>query len=231
MASVHMTGPLAQVTLARTEADRPELAQVAALGEIGRQFWRRGWSLGGSGSFSVVVERQPLRLLITTGGADKNCLASADFTIVDQRGAAVDPADPTPTDDSALHALIAEGAGAGAVLHTHSVWATLLADLYAERGGLAIEGDEMLQNLGPAKTGRHRRWVPVLVDEQDYMVLSKRLAACLRDPDEAEKSGLLLRGCGLYAWGKDLPEARCHTEAYEFLFESIGRRLALEPAR
>jgi ribulose-5-phosphate 4-epimerase/fuculose-1-phosphate aldolase len=34
---------------------------------------------------------------------------------------------------------------------------------------------------------------------------------------------LLLRGHGLYAWGRDLEEAQRHTEALEFLLEVEGR--------
>jgi methylthioribulose-1-phosphate dehydratase len=39
--------------------------------------------------------------------------------------------------------------------------------------------------------------------------------------------GFLLRRHGLYAWGKDLDEARRHLEIFEFLFEVEGRRLSL----
>jgi methylthioribulose-1-phosphate dehydratase len=33
----------------------------------------------------------------------------------------------------------------------------------------------------------------------------------------------LLRGHGLYTWGRDLPEAKRHVEILEFLMEVIGR--------
>ena len=35
--------------------------------------------------------------------------------------------------------------------------------------------------------------------------------------------GFMLAGHGLYCWGKDLTEARRHSEALEFLLEAIGR--------
>src|SRR5437870_5903943 len=42
--------------------------------DLGRDFHHRGWVLGTSGSFSAVIERQPLRLPIPESSADKGRL-------------------------------------------------------------------------------------------------------------------------------------------------------------
>jgi ribulose-5-phosphate 4-epimerase/fuculose-1-phosphate aldolase len=40
--------------------------------------------------------------------------------------------------------------------------------------------------------------------------------------------GFLIRGHGLYTWGRDVDQARQHVEILEFLFEVVARRLMLE---
>src|SRR5262245_27220203 len=64
-------------------------AEVSAIGElchIGRLFYQRGWSVGTSSNYSVVLGRHPLRLLITASGKDKSALSESDFVIVDEEG-------------------------------------------------------------------------------------------------------------------------------------------------
>ena len=50
----------------------------------------------------------------------------------------------TPT---LLHTLLARKVGAGAVLHTHSIWGTLLSEALQPAGRLQIAGYEMLKGL------------------------------------------------------------------------------------
>jgi methylthioribulose-1-phosphate dehydratase len=39
--------------------------------------------------------------------------------------------------------------------------------------------------------------------------------------------GYLIRGHGIYTWGKDLDEAYRHIEIWEFLLECLGRQIAM----
>jgi methylthioribulose-1-phosphate dehydratase len=107
------------------------------------------------------------------------------------------------------------------VLHTHSIWGTLLSEEYAQRGGLVIEGYEMLKGLEGVRTHDHREWLPVVDNDQDM----SRLAARLRDvlAQQPETHGFLIRRHGLYTWGEDLAQAVRHVEILEFLLEAIGR--------
>ena len=50
--------------------------------------------------------------------------------------------------ESLLHVEIVKQRAARAVLHTHSVWSTMLSDLNAEAGGFAVQGYEMLKEPG-----------------------------------------------------------------------------------
>ena len=43
----------------------------STLARVGRGFYARGWALGTSGNFSVVMSHRPLRLAITRSGVSK----------------------------------------------------------------------------------------------------------------------------------------------------------------
>src|SRR5207237_1324487 len=121
-------------------------AELAAqLAQIGRQCHGRGWALGTSGNFSAVVSRNPLRLAITTSGVDKGTLSAGDIVEIDQHGKVVGGSG-RPSAEAGLHLAIARVRGAGAVLHTHSIWSTILSDA-ATGAGLALEGYAMLMGL------------------------------------------------------------------------------------
>lgn len=196
----------------------PELANQLA--GIGRQCYARGWALGTSGNFSAVTNRNPLRLAITSSGVNKGALTAAEIVEIDERGTVLSGSG-RPSAEAALHVAIAREREAGAVLHTHSVWSTILSDEAAD-GGLAIEGYEMLKALAGVATHVHREWLPVLENTQDWAAAVPRVTAVLRERPDAH--GFLIRRHGLYTWGRDLAEATRHVEALEFLFEAIGRK-------
>ena len=199
-----------------------DAALAAELAEIGRRCYERGWALGTSGNFSAVVSRNPLRLAITTSGIDKGLLSSDDIVEIDQQGHVV-AGSGKPSAEASLHLAIARerGAAAGAVLHTHSIWSTILSDAATE-GGLAIEGYEMLKGLDGVRTHEHREWLPILDNTQDWAAAVPRVEAILGEQPQAH--GFLIRRHGLYTWGRDLPEAKRQVEILEFLFEVMGRK-------
>jgi methylthioribulose-1-phosphate dehydratase len=199
----------------------PVLADVArALVDVGRQFHARGWVLGTSGNFSTVLETDPLRLAITPSGADKGALSPEQLLEIDADGAVLQGRG-RPSDETKLHLAVVRVRGAGAVLHTHSVWSTLLSTTHAREGGVAIEQLEMLKGLAGVKTHAHREWLPIFENSQDLPALSGHVADALAADPRAH--GFLLRGHGLYTWGRDLDEARRHVEIFEFLLEVTGR--------
>ncbi len=79
----------------------------------------------------------------------------------------------------------------------------------------------MLKGLSGVRTHEHTERLPVLENTQDYGRMSRDVRAALAEYPRAH--GLLLRGHGLYTWGRDVPEAKRHVEILEFLFEVVGR--------
>src|ERR1700686_3012036 len=154
---------------------REGFAEVASrLVGIGRRFYGRGWVLGTSGNFSAVVSREPLRMAITASSVHKGRLRRGDILQCDERGAIVGRRSPghrnpggrspgdrspvrrRPSAEALLPLEIARLRGSGAVLHTHSVWTTVLSDLHVADGGLGIEGYEMLKGLDGVRAPEHR---------------------------------------------------------------------------
>ncbi len=194
------------------------------LAAVGRRFYARNWVLGTSGNFSVVLRRRPLELLVTPSAAHKGTLGGTDCLRVDRAGRVLGRRSARPSAETALHLAIVNARGAGAVLHTHSLWGTILSDLHASQGGLALQGYEMLKGLAGVRTHEHREWVPIVENDQDVArlagVVRERLAA------EAGAHAFLIRAHGLYTWGATVADAERHVEILEFLLETLGRREA-----
>jgi len=190
------------------------------LAKIGQGFQARGWVLGTSGNFSAVTSRQPLRLAITATGLDKGELVASQFLEIDEQANVV-RGHGRPSAETLLHLAIVRDAEAGAVLHTHSVCGTVLSSTHARRGGIALEGYEMLKGLEGVKTHKHREWLPILENSQDMVELAESVAKTLRDYPGLH--GFLLREHGLYTWGANLTAAKRHLEILEFLMEVLVR--------
>ena len=195
-------------------------ALAAALASIGKDFYSRGWVFGTGGNFSAVLDHDPLRLAITPTSMDKGSLAPSDILEINAAGGVL-VGSSRPSFEYLLHLAIINARKAGAVLHTHSIWATILSEREVELGGIAIEGYEMLKGLEGVKTHQHREWIPILYNSQDMVQLSASVETVLHQNPSAH--GLLLHGHGLYTWGQTLQEAKRHVEILEFLFEVVGR--------
>jgi methylthioribulose-1-phosphate dehydratase len=188
---------------------------------VGRRFDARGWVLGTSGNFSAVLGRDPLRLAITASGAFKGDLAVEQILEIDDATKVVGGAAGRPSAEARLHIQIASVRGAGAVLHTHSMWSTLLSDRHADRGGLSISGYEMLKGLEGVTSHEHTEWLPVLENDQDMARLAGAVGDALRQHPAAH--AFLLRRHGMYTWGETLSQAVRHVEIVEFLLEAVAR--------
>jgi methylthioribulose-1-phosphate dehydratase len=200
-------------------------SQATALAESGKEFYRRGWVLGTSGNFSALIGREPARVCITASGNDKGALAAEEthFLEIDENGEVLRGVGK-PSAETLLHLAIYKlKSEAGAILHTHSVWGTILSDVYFPQGAIEIEGYEMLKGLAGVASHEHCERLPIVENSQNYDELSRTIEQTLIENPAAH--GVYLRRHGLYTWGKTVAEAKRHIEIYEFLFEVLGRRL------
>ena len=202
---------------------------AVGLAAVAKGFYARGWLLGTSGNLSAVVQREPLRLAMSPSGVDKGELKPEQLLTIDEDARIVSAHEGKPSDESLLHIRIVKERDAGAVLHTHSVWNTILSDLYASEGGVTIKGYEMLKGLHGVRTHEHTEFLPIIENSQDMPALAEMIGTTLNKHPMAH--GFLLRRHGLYSWGRTLPEAKRHVEILEFLLETIGRAFYIQGGR
>src|SRR2546430_12444493 len=86
---------------------------IDALREVGAMLWQRGWSVGTSSNYSVVISRDPLELLITASGKDKGRLSRADFVRVGVNGKPTAEGRPKSSAETLLHVIAAQQPGVG----------------------------------------------------------------------------------------------------------------------
>jgi methylthioribulose-1-phosphate dehydratase len=199
------------------------ISPTQELTDAGREFYRRGWTLGTSGNFSVLLARRPLRICVTASGIDKGTLDETNFLEIDD-DAEILQGFGTPSAETLIHLTIYRFMPkARSILHTHSVWGTILSDVFCEAGSIEIEGYEMLKGLAGVTTHLHKEVVPIVENSQDYIALAHVIENVIRDSHGLH--GIYLRRHGLYTWGETAAEARRHVEIFEFLFEVLGRQL------
>ena len=195
--------------------DRHRLCELA--GEIivnVRELSARGWTPATSSNFSHRLDER--HAAITVSGRDKGRLREADIMVVDFEGKAVG-SDHRPSAETLLHTqLYRRFPEIGCVLHTHSQAQTVASRLFAGQGHVRLEGYELLKAFQGNDTHEAAIDVPVFANTQDMRVLAAQVDALL---DRQCLWGYLIDGHGLYAWGRDMAEARRHLEAFEFLLE------------
>jgi methylthioribulose-1-phosphate dehydratase len=185
-----------------------------------RWCYTQGWVPATSGNFSV---RHGERILITASGLDKGTLTPEGLLETDSDGRVL-AGTGKPSAESGLHLVLYRAhPTAGAILHVHTVWNTLLSGHFEAAGVATIEDYELLKGLSGVSTHTHREQVPILRNSQNYGELCTELEVALtRYPDA---HGVLLSRHGLYTWGESVADARRHLEALEFLFEVEMRRV------
>lgn len=205
----------------------PYQKQIEDLRAAGRQFWNRGWSLGTSSNYSVVIDQNPMRLLVTASGKDKGHLESNDFVLVDESGTPCPEDQPKSSAETALHCSIAKHRNAQAVMHTHSVWATLLSEHFAHQRGVSIEGYEFLKGLSGIDTHQSRIWIPIFENTQDIPSLAAEVEEYWKKAEGESCHAYLIRRHGIYTWGDSIADAVRQIEVLEFLLECLGRSTKL----
>ncbi|MDO5504795.1 MAG: methylthioribulose 1-phosphate dehydratase [Pseudoxanthomonas suwonensis] len=179
-----------------------------------RELGHAGWTPATSSNFSMRLDDR--HALITVSGRDKARLCENDLMVVDFDGRPV-ATELKPSAETGLHTqLYARFPEVGCVLHTHSVTQTVASRLFASQGHVRFEGYELQKAFAGNTTHEGSIDVPVFANTQDMAELAARVEAML---DAQCMWGYLIDGHGLYAWGRDMHEARRHLEAFEFLLQ------------
>lgn len=190
------------------------LASAAArLIDAGRFCYANGWVPATSGNLSARLDDG--RIAVTVSGVHKGRLTASDIMVVDADGKPLEQG-KRPSAETLLHTLVYERfPAAKAVLHTHSVNATLLSRHLS--GELRLEDYELLKAFEGVDTHSTILTVPIFPNDQNI----PRLAAKVVDYMDSHPKvhGFLIGGHGLYTWGSSVDNALRHLEAFEFLFQ------------
>ena len=182
--------------------------------DAGRFLYGRGWSPATSSNYSARLSAD--QALLTVSGKHKGQLTDNDVLATDLAGNSLEPG-KKPSAETLLHTqLYAWRADIGAVLHTHSVNATVLSRL-TPGDHLLLEDYELQKAFSGVTSHEGQVRVPIFDNDQDIARLAGKVQQWLgQHPDCV---GYLIRGHGLYTWGAQMSDALRQIEAFEFLFE------------
>ncbi|BBL60574.1 methylthioribulose 1-phosphate dehydratase [Methylomonas koyamae] len=178
----------------------------------GRFIDSKGWVPATSGNFSARLADG--NIAITVSGRHKGRLQTDDIMLIDPQGRSLDGKKPSA--ETLLHTSIYRRyPDVQAVLHPHSVNATLTARLFQNE--IVLEDYELLKALPGIDTHESRIVVPIFSNDQDI----PRLAAEVEHYLDAHGDihGYIIAGHGFYTWGASVDDALRHLEALEFLFD------------
>lgn len=195
---------------------------IEQLIEAGVWISQKGWVPATGGNFSA---RTDSGFVVTASGYDKGQLAPEHFLQFDCHGQ-IESGTGKPSAETELHLSIYQlVADATCVLHTHSVAATVLSR-FIKSDTLAITGYEMQKSLAGILSHEETLQIAIFDNDQDIEQLAEKVA--LRYQRNPLYHGVLIRGHGLYAWGRTPSETRRHLEGLEFLFACELERIKLE---
>ncbi|OUM96742.1 MAG: methylthioribulose-1-phosphate dehydratase [Thermobacillus sp. ZCTH02-B1] len=202
---------------------------LAELGELKAHLASRGLFPGTSGNLSARVGGfQPDRFhfAITASGRDKSRSTPEDFLFVDQDGKPVETTALKPSAETLIHCEIYRLTGCGAIAHVHTVFNNVVSEWFWERRAVPVCGVELIKafNIWEEEASID---IPIVPNYADIPRIVPEVTARL-DP---RVPGILLRKHGIYAWGRDIAEAKKHLEAFEFLFEYVYRWELLRSGR
>ncbi|AOH36809.1 methylthioribulose 1-phosphate dehydratase [Luteimonas sp. JM171] len=192
---------------------------AARFGELARELSTHvrelaalGWTPATSSNFSLRLDGR--HAAITISGRNKAALSEDDVMVVDMDCNAVGSGH-RPSAETLLHTqLYRRLPDVGCVLHTHSRTQTVASRLFSGAGSIRLAGYELLKAFSGNTTHESELIVPVLPNSQDMPTLAAQVDVLV---DGGPMWGYLIDGHGLYAWGRDMAEARRHLEAFDFL--------------
>ncbi|MCQ4287170.1 methylthioribulose 1-phosphate dehydratase [Pseudomonas stutzeri] len=193
-------------------ATREHLSQ--AIIDAGRFLYGRGWSPATSSNYSARLTSA--EALLTVSGKHKGQLTVDDLLAVDMNGRSLEEG-KKPSAETLLHTqLYRWQPEIGAVLHTHSVNATVLSRVCLS-DSLVFADYELQKAFSGIATHEAQVVVPIFDNDQDIERLAARVQPWLDEHPDCV--GYLIRGHGLYTWGAQMNDALRQIEAFEFLFD------------
>lgn len=199
------------------------LACARELVVAGQELYQRGWSPATSSNYSMRLDANSCA--VTVSGKHKGRLTEADIMAVDLQGEPLMAGKPSA--ETLLHCqLYRWSSGIGAALHTHSPAATVLSMLLEERDHIELAGYELIKAFHGQQTHETTLRIPVFHNTQDIPRLADEVQAYLELHGDCH--AYIIRGHGVYTWGRSMDECHRHLEALEFLLSCELEKLRIK---
>jgi len=171
----------------------------------------RGWVPATSGNFSARMDKQ---VFITASGFDKSMLNENNILTLNLDGTVEE--EQKPSAETPVHLAIYNlFQSATFVAHTHSYPVTVLSKLTPGHK-IRFSNYEILKALPGFETHEQSLEIPIFDNTQNMQELAAQIIAYAQS---TSLIALVIRGHGLYVWGKTLEETSRFLEAIEFLFK------------
>jgi methylthioribulose-1-phosphate dehydratase len=199
-----------------------ELARLLA--KYVREWNGRGWSPATSTNYSF--RNDAAHIAVSKSGVDKSQFSENDFLLLDLASEKLRPEyleeqpDIRTSAETELHtALYKVNPNIGAVVHTHSVYDTILSDAFfrSGRSELVLCDYELLKAIDGYQTHEASLSIPIFGNTQNITNLAAEFRRAYEQ--QPDMKGYLIAGHGFYTWGKNIAEAKRHLEAFQFLLE------------
>ncbi len=188
--------------------DHARSAIVAA----GRWLDGKGWAPATAGNYSMRLGDGTFA--ITVSGQHKGRLTPDDVMRVDASGAALDGKKPSA--ETALHMhLYRLFPVVNAVLHSHSPVSVGMSRAFPDVSAYELAGHEMLKVLPGVATHDISVALPIVDNSQTMVDIVVAIEPALLAKDAIW--AYLIRGHGLYGWGRDMAEAERVIEGVEWM--------------
>jgi methylthioribulose-1-phosphate dehydratase len=204
-------------------------ANIAALiCELCRQFYQLGWVSGTGGGMSI---RSAEGIFMAPSGVQKERLEPEDVFLLD--GNELDrcvvirrPADASlrVSECQPLFYNAYRQRDAQAVIHSHSVWAVLAADLTDSSGhGGVFRSRNLEMQKGLRDKGCFDEVaIPVIPNTAREAELSQSMAEAIEHHPDVD--AVMVAGHGFYVWGRSWVEAKTQAECLDYLFRVAVER-------
>lgn len=194
--------------------------------ELCAHFYNQGWVSGTGGGMSL---RRGDKLFMAPSGVQKERIKPDEIFVLDQQGEVLERPEK-PLKVSACKPLFMHAynlRGAGAVIHSHSMNAMLTTLLFDDV--FRISNMEMLKGIqGVGAFDLHE--VPIIPNTAHEAELTDALAEAIEAYPKSQ--AVLVKGHGVYVWGRNWIHAKTQSECYDYLFEAAVRikGLGLDPS-
>jgi methylthioribulose-1-phosphate dehydratase len=178
----------------------------------GQRLYLHGLVPATSGNFSNRL--QSGHIAVTVSGKSKGQMSAADVMEIDAQGQPITVGKKASAEALLHTAIYKTHPQVNAILHTHSVNATVFTRLIQDKIW-RLYGYEIQKAFPEINTHEMELNIPIFDNTQNIAALAALTEEYLTKHPNVP--GYLIRGHGAYTWGRTMEEALKHVEAFEFL--------------